>query len=212
MAVGYTSPDRILRRFPELTTVLNERLRVERDQRRGAIKRKLQEALIMSPPPTLDSIAISLKMNNSSRLRVCEPSLCDKILARRLQWQKTQQERAGAILAAALEGHELISLKKFCKINGISSEVVASKFPELKSDYRARYQLQIHRKRLEQNLLFQGEVERAVESIFSRGEYPSVGAVVTENPLLRSGGWHQIRQAIQTAAAILARKEGGTSP
>jgi hypothetical protein len=212
ITAGYTSPDRVLRRFFDLTGVLKERLRANQDGRRGIIRTKLREALVLIPPPTLDEIAISLKMSNSSRLRVCEPWLCEKMHAKRLQWQRAQQDNADAIVSAALQGQELISLKKLCKRQGISLESFISRFPGLKLEYQTRYQLQISRKRLEQNLLFQSEVARAVRSIVSRGEYPSAGRVLAENSMLRSRGWDQIQRAIRMALELLNRGTLGTDP
>jgi hypothetical protein len=212
IAAGYTSPDRVLRRFSDLTGVLKERLRANQDGRRGIIRTKLREALILIPPPTLDEIAMSLKMSNSSRLRLCEPWLCEKLLAKRLQWQRAQRDNAGAIVSAALQGQELISLRKLCKRRGISLKSFISRFPGLKLEYQTRYQLQISRKRVEQNLKFQSDVARAVRSIVSRGEYPSAGRVLAENSMLRSRGWDQIQRAIRMALELLNRGTLGTDP
>jgi hypothetical protein len=209
MEIGYHSPDRVLLRFSDLTRALKSKFTADRDARCHEIRTRLEESLALFPPPTLNAVAISLKMINSSGLRTHEPALCDELLATRQRWEKAQGEKARANLRAALQAGQLPSLKKLCRDNGISVETVASCFPELRLEHRTRYQAQINRNRVQRMLWFQSEVERAVRSIRARDEYPSVGRVVAEDARLRSFGWHQIQQAIRMALGVLDPKERG---
>jgi hypothetical protein len=199
ISVGYSSPDRVLKKFPDLCAALTLRIRDRVTKRRRDIRMTLENALQQSPTPTLEEIAMTLKMSSSSALRIHEPLLCDKVLTLREDWQRRNHEGVKVILERALEQNDIPPFRRFCKVAEISIDLVISRFPEQKKAFDEKYRILRVAERLRRTERFQREVERIVRLLKERDEYPSAGRVVTENPGLRSGGWDQLQRAIHMA-------------
>jgi hypothetical protein len=207
ISVGYSSPDRVLKSFPELCTSLTSRIKAESTKRRHLIRKTLEDALQQSPPPTLHELAVLLNVSSSSALRVHEASLCDRLLALREDWRKKNQEQAKLTLLRALKREDIPSFRRFCKTNGISVDLADSCFLEIKQEFDARYRsLRAAQKGMRIDR-FQREVERTVCSLRERDEYPSAGRVLAQTPSLRSGGWDQLQQAIRGTQKVSPRSQ-----
>ena len=57
ISIGYSSPDRILMKFPALCAALKMRLDEQAEEKAHSIRETLQAAMLQSPPPTLQEIA-----------------------------------------------------------------------------------------------------------------------------------------------------------
>jgi transcriptional regulator with XRE-family HTH domain len=199
---GYSSPDRVLRRFKDLCEVLNARAEDDAEAKRARVRKRLDSALLEWPPPTLRRLAKELKTSTSSALRSVEPHLCDQIMARRNAMQRTRYEEVKSILELALQREHIPSLKKFCEQNGIAISMVILRCPEQKKAYEARYMELKEAERCIRSKQFESEVNAAVSTIRERGGYPSVGQVLSENVNLRHAGWDKLQRAIQKALEI----------
>lgn len=78
--LGYSSPDRVLRKLPNLCDALNARRRIEAEATRSQIRTRLERAVLEWPPPTLKRLAREFCKSSSTALRSIEPLLCDQIL------------------------------------------------------------------------------------------------------------------------------------
>jgi transcriptional regulator with XRE-family HTH domain len=197
ISVGYSSPDRVLKKFFHLCNSLTSRRRDQATKRRAEIRSALDDALLHLPPPTLNELAIGLNMSSSSVLRAREPSLCDRVLSHREDWRRKSHAVVKVILERALEEDDIPPLRRFCKSSGISIDFVTSCFPEQKKAFDERYRGLRAAKRLRRSELLELEVGRIVRLLRERDEYPSVGRVVAESPSLRSGGWDKLQRAIR---------------
>ena len=198
-SIGYSSPDRVLKKFPDLCTALEARRREHVAVHEYNIRTCLENALLQSPPPTLQDLAKKFKMSSSSALRAREPVMCDRLLARRKTWRRENESNVEEILSKALNESVFVPFKRFCKVKGISPGLVMFRFPELKVAYDDRYHAFRMAQRAQRLQKFNAEVREAVLLLKGRNEYPSVGRVLTENSSLRSGGWTQIQEAIRLA-------------
>jgi hypothetical protein len=100
-------------------------------------------------------------------------------------------------LEQALKQSDILPFAKFCKQNGISIEMINSRYPGLKKKFAKHFSQQSasdRRKRIER---FDHEVERVVRLIEEHGEYPSVGRVLSVKPKLRWAGWTELQRAIR---------------
>jgi len=199
ISVGYSSPDRVLKKFPDLCANLTARMKEQATKRCEQIRSTLEGALKLSPPPTLHEVAMMLNMSSSSALRVHQASLCNQLLASRKEWLRKNEEQVKWTLMRALGQNDVPPLKRFCKMAGISIDLVVSRFPEIKQAFDSRYSSLKTTKRLTHIEAFQHEVGRVVRLLRERDEYPSAGRVVNENPHLRYAGWDQLQRAIRLA-------------
>jgi hypothetical protein len=197
--LGYSSPDRALRKFPGLCNVLKTFKNQATTARQNALRIKLKHSLTRQPVPTLDEIARELGRSSSSWVRSLEPALCDQVLEAREKQKKDDLKRTKILLESAGKVGRVLPLKQFCSQAGIPLSVVVTHLPEQKSRYEARYQTWRVKQRAIREEKFRRDVERAVSTIRRSGEFPSVGRVVDSNPGLRSAGWDKIAHTIQKA-------------
>ncbi len=90
-SIGYSSPDRVLKKFPNLCAALESRLKEHAMVHECNTRRCLENALLQSPPPTLKYLAKKFKMSSSSALRTREPVLCHRLLALRKTWRRKNE-------------------------------------------------------------------------------------------------------------------------
>jgi hypothetical protein len=177
---------------------LNGRIHYDPATRARQIKDALGEALGQMPPPTLHATAGCLKMSSATELRKLEPDLCKEVDERRQQWEDNERSRIDATFRAVLKEPSLpSSFERFCIESGFSMSFITRELPELKAAYIAKHRairLALRRTRADEN---RSEVERIVEKLCKRGEYPSVGRVKAESPKLHSLGWDEIQTYIQ---------------
>jgi transcriptional regulator with XRE-family HTH domain len=209
--LGYSSPDRALRKFADLCTALKTFKEQATKARQNEIRTKLKNALSRRPVPTLDEIAGDLGMSSSSNLRSQEPALCGKVLDARETGKAADLKRIQILLESAGKVGKVLPLRQLCSQAGIPFSVVVTHLPEEKSRYEDRYQAWRLKQRDIQEEKFRRNVERAVSAIRRSGEFPSVGRVVEFNPGVRAAGWNKIAQAIQRALESQVSKYLGTS-
>ncbi len=197
--LGYSSPDRILRKFPNLCAALNARRKREAGARQSHIRSRLERAVLEWPPPTLKSIARELCKSSSTALRTIEPVLCEQILEKHEEWKREQLKEFRSLIEREIEVVEMVSLRRFCNRAGISLSLVTSEFPGLKRRYVEQYRIYRDAQRSQHDEDFRREVKVAVTNLCERGEYPSVGSVLLLNPSFHRAGWDKVQQAIQAA-------------
>jgi len=197
--LGYSSPDRMLQRLAGLCAALNARRNETTQARKLHIRTILENALVESSPPALRDIASSLGLSSSTALRLLEPELCDQILARGKERDHEMLEDVKSIVECALEGSHLLPFGKFCRQAGLSASLIDSRLPDQKKAYDQRYRSLTAAERMRKDESFRREVELSVSALRERGEYPSVGRVVAENPTLRYAGWYRLQGAILSA-------------
>jgi hypothetical protein len=116
------------------------RVTYEPTARRNQIKKQLEEALSMEPPPSLHEVAASLRMSSSTRLREIEPELSSRLTHVNQIWNGRQDAAIRAIFDKPFDPEEPLSLERFCKRHGISYWVVRRKDPDLRNAYFSRFQ------------------------------------------------------------------------
>jgi transcriptional regulator with XRE-family HTH domain len=159
----------------------------------------LRQALLSTPPPTLDFVAKRLGLINSSLLRKRHSDMCDDLLRKHRSWRAKEIEQMRTHLEAALAETEPRSPKQILNNYGISQKLCREEFPELKQALHDRYiqwQLDVRRQKQE---VFKLNVAETVKMLLERGTYPSAGNVLATCPSLRSGGWDRLQRAIRGA-------------
>jgi hypothetical protein len=197
--LGHSSPDRILRKFPNLCAVLNARRTSEATAREAQIRDRLRHALLEWPPPTLKSIATQLRMSSSTPLRSIDNGLCERILKRGEEWKQEKLKGICSLLQRKIKAKEEIPLLELCRRHEISLSLVIAQLPDLKRRYEKQYIRFRSAQRSQQHELFRLEVEKAVVMLIERGEYPSAGSVLLLNPSLSYAGWDRMQRAIRAA-------------
>jgi TniQ len=170
-----------------------------KSRRHSDIRRALKAALRKSLPPTLHDVAVGLKLSSSTPLRGCEANLCDRLLAKREKCRRANEEQAKVILEQAIRQSDMPPFAKFCKQNGISIEMINARYPGTKKKYDEHFHQQRVCGRRKRGEHFDLEVKRVVDLLETHAEYPSVGRVLSVNPILRSGGWAELSRAIHAS-------------
>ena len=199
-AFGYKSPDRVLRKFPILTATLKQRIEDLAAARDHQIRATLERAVRKVPPPTLHDVAISLKQSSSSALRLHEPELCDQLLNARKRWKDGEHKKIAKTFERAMQQDNLPGFAKFCRLSGISPEMIAARFPRLREAYVRRFRNLRSAKRRAENAAFEDRVTKALDSLRQRGEHPSVGNLTAEDSNLGRYGWERLQRAIAERA------------
>jgi hypothetical protein len=159
----------------------------------------LRQALLSTPPPTLDFVAKRLGLINSSLLRKRHSDMCDDLLRKHRSWRAKEIEQMRTHLEAALAETEPRSPKQILNNYGISQKLCREEFRELKQALHDRYiqwQLDVRRQKQE---VFKLNVAETVKTLLEQGTYPSAGNVLAACPSLRSGGWDRLQRAIRGA-------------
>jgi hypothetical protein len=181
-----------------------QRVRYIAEQRSRQIRNALETALEKMPPPTVNAVAVWLKMSSSTTLRGIEPELCRKLSLLREQYDRQQQSKIQSELNAAIQCVRLPSLGAFCKSTGIPLSFVRRDFPALKLAYEERYRFLKGIERNTRAKQIEAEVVEAVRRISEKGEYPSVARVKSVSPSLKSAGWDTIQIAIRKSRPQLS--------
>lgn len=197
--LGYSSPDRVLRKLPNLCAALNARRASEAKARGSRIRDRLERALLEWLPPKLKSIAKEFHMSSSTALRSLEAGLCEKILQRGEDQKNEELKGIRLLIEKEFKAKEMVPLKKLCSRLDISLSLVLTQLPDLKRRYEQQY---LRFKGAQRSMRYencQREVKKAVVALLERGDYPSAGRVLLLNPSLKHAGWHRIQRAIQAA-------------
>jgi hypothetical protein len=174
-----------------------QRVRYIAEQRSRQIRNALETALEKVPPPTVNAVAVWLKMSSSTTLRKIEPELCRTLSLLRDQYDQEQKAKIKSKLNAAIQCVRLPSLGAFCKSTGIPLSFIRREFPALKVAYEERYRFLTGIERSRRAKQIAAEVAEAVGKINEKGEYPSVGRVKSVSPGLKSAGWDIIQKTIR---------------
>lgn len=180
----------------------NGRIHYDHASRALEIKNALTLALAQMPPPTLHATARLLKMSSSTSLREVEPVLSQQLDGLRKEWEKTQRSKILATFREAFAKPSLSSsFARFCLQFGFPISFVTREFPDIKTEYVAKYrEIKSARRRARADEQRQA-VENAVNIICANGEYPSVGRVKAQSEKLCSVGWDEIQAHIRNYLA-----------
>jgi hypothetical protein len=197
--LGHPSPDRILRKFPNLCAALNARRTSEATAREAQIRDRLRRALLEWPPPTLKSIATQLRVSSSTPLRSIDDGLCEQILERGEEWKQEELKGIRSLLQREIRAKGKVPLAELCRRHEISLSLVISQLPDLKRRYEQQYIRSKSAQRSQRYEKFRREVKKAVVMLIERGDFPSAGRVLLLNPSLGYAGWDRMQHAIRGA-------------
>jgi AraC-like DNA-binding protein len=165
--------------------------------RRNQIRARLEEALLCEPPPSLHAVARSLKMSNSTQLRLIEPELSDRLSQLAQTWKEKKEAAIRAAFEAPFDAKRPLSLEEFCEFCNISYSVIRRKYPDIKEAYTSRFRMsRLESKKVRTNQRADAVAE-ALKKISTECEYPSVGRVKDMTPELKPAGWDEIQAYIR---------------
>ena len=127
--------------FPFSEAKARSRVTYQGPERRNQIISRLEDALLREPPPSLHSIARSLRMSSSTQLREIEPDLSRQLTELGQSWKEKQEAALRAVFENALTSERPVSLETFCKSRGISYSVIRREYPDIKAAYTARFRI-----------------------------------------------------------------------
>lgn len=185
--------------FPFSEAKVGSRVTYQKPARRDQIRRRLKDALLSEPPPSLHAVARSLRMSSSTQLVKIEPELSCELSQLEQSWRERKEAAIRAIFRTQFDSEKPLSLERFCKSHGISYWVIRREYPDLRDAYISRFRTLQKEMRAVRATARVIAVAEAVNKIRSSGEYPSVGRVKSISPELKPAGWDEIQAAIGLA-------------
>ncbi len=175
--LGYESEGALRWQRPDLCRAIAAKRAQVKEERRRAIGPALRAALEMKRPASLQDIAESLGYSSAAVLRLHEPDLCGKVVARRKALKHENRREIASALTAVIQENPPPALKTVCQRLGITPKMVHNWFRDDCSAIANRhlqYRMGLARER---RSMLEREVRSIVRRLEAHGAPPSIAQV-----------------------------------
>jgi hypothetical protein len=139
-ALGFETEDPLTARFPDLCRAIKAKRAAVQQDRRSRLASALKAALSAEPPQTLEQVASRLGYASGNSIRVWEPRLCARLIARRRGFAERSKKALGNRLKATLKENPPPSLREVHARLGITEAISYGNFREIHRAIVGRHQ------------------------------------------------------------------------
>ena len=178
--VGYSSPELLVRRFPEMCQAIKDRRTEWKRARKESIKSTLDAALTEVPAPSITNVGNRLGYPNGSTITVYFPELCAQISSRYAKHLVSRTEDIRKQLRAALTERIPPTLREVANRIGHDRSYLGTKFGTLCKRVTKRHTRYVQLLSITRARKAKRRITSVAKKLYSEGTYPSIGRVKTK--------------------------------
>jgi AraC-like DNA-binding protein len=196
--LGYETPNRLYRYFPELCKAIAVKQNKNREKQREAVWQGLMAALMEEPPPSTRKLSCRLGCQDAV-LRGFFPDLWNKLLEAREAWHARERHCIRAKVERIMGEMRGASVPSICRAAGIGVAFLMHRFPDLYQRIISKYIEQRDAMRLQRRDRLHEEVGRIVVALSRESITPTTERVTELLSDHVTRDWKLIQHAVDDA-------------